>query len=258
MLNLQIAEELYLPPDIDQYLEESTSRKEAKHRKGAKQRKIACTSYVWPVSTPLVAAVIGKLLGGSVPADSEILGLDPQQRAVAKYLSRVEPVQDRYFALLSYPVAVIDTIRPHWTPSVWAEGVPPPPGYRWRAPADPVKVAIVDRILEGLPPQAKEPEWAPKAPKPTAVITQSGTPTWAPELPKHHAWRGQVDFEAAARQFDLARYLSLGENGGKILCPAHPDTRLSLSIYPAHGRWFYRCWSCGVHGDSISYTLRGQ
>ena len=65
--------------------------------------------------------------------------------------------------------------------------------------------------------------------------------------------RGRVDFDQAAQSFDLATYLGLGANGGKVLCPAHADTNPSMSVYNAHGRWHYRCWACGVHGDSVAY-----
>ena len=85
-------------------------------------------------------------------------------------------------------------------------------------------------------------------------VTQSGTPTWVTPIPKGKGTgRGLVDFDTAAQTFDLATYLGLGTTGGKVLCPAHADTNPSLSVYHAHGRWHYRCWACGVHGDSIAY-----
>ena len=85
-------------------------------------------------------------------------------------------------------------------------------------------------------------------------VTQSGTPTWVTPIPKGKGTgRGLVDFDTAAQTFDLATYLGLGTTGGKVLCPAHADTNPSMSVYHAHGRWHYRCWACGVHGDSIAY-----
>ena len=251
MLGLRVADRLYLPPDFDfeQYASTPTKRK--------RRRKVACRDYVWPADTPLAGRVVGKLLGGETPSDAEFLGLVPETRAVAKYLSRVAVIPDRVPMLIAYPVTVVDehynyTSSPPggYTPP----GVAPPPGYKWVPPADPAKVDLVERILDSLPPPAYEPEWAPRAARVAPVVTQSGTPTWVTPIPKGKGTgRGLVDFDTAAQTFDLATYLGLGTTGGKVLCPAHADTNPSLSVYHAHGRWHYRCWACGVHGDSIAY-----
>ena len=251
MLNLRVADRLYLPPDFDfeQYASTPTKRK--------RRRKVACRDYVWPADTPLAGRVVGKLLGGETPSDAEFLGLVPETRAVAKYLSRVASVPDRVPMLIAYPVTVVDehynyTGSPPggYTPP----GVAPPPGYKWIPPADPAKVDLVERVLDALPPPAYEPEWAPRAARVAHVVTQSGTPTWVTPIPKGKGTgRGLVDFDTAAQTFDLATYLGLGTTGGKVLCPAHADTNPSLSVYHAHGRWHYRCWACGVHGDAIAY-----
>ena len=68
---------------------------------------------------------------------------------------------------------------------------------------------------------------------------------------RYRPWPGRLRHGRAT--FDLATYLGLGTNGGKVLCPAHADTNPSMSVYSAHGRWYYRCWACGVHGDAIAY-----
>ena len=69
---------------------------------------MACRDYVWPADTPLAGRVVGKLLGGETPSDAEFLGLVPETRAVAKYLSRVASVPDRVPMLIAYPVTVVD------------------------------------------------------------------------------------------------------------------------------------------------------
>ena len=102
MLNLRVADRLYLPPDFDfeQYASTPTKRK--------RRRKVACRDYVWPADTPLAGRVVGKLLGGETPSDAEFLGLVPETRAIAKYLSRVASVPDRVPMLIAYPVTVVD------------------------------------------------------------------------------------------------------------------------------------------------------
>ena len=254
LLNLRIADQLYLPPDIDQYLSTPTNP----DRKGTKRRrKVSCRNYVWPDDAPAAGLVVGKLLGGLVPSDEEFLGTDPDTRAIAKYLSRVATAADRYCMLIAYPVAVVDAnynFTGNTCYNYTTDGVAPPPGYKWVPPADPAKVAAVDRVLDLLPPPAHEPGWVQDSARPQTVVTQSGTPTWAKAIPSAKGTgRGKVDFDRAAQTFDLATYLGLGSNGGKVLCPAHGDTRPSMSVYHAHGRWHYRCWACGVHGDSIAY-----
>jgi len=257
MLNLKVTETPHLPPDINQYLQPPV-----RTRRGTKRRrKATCATYTWPDTIsdsrrresdmPPAGRVVGKLLGGQSPSDEEFLGTDPDTRAVAKYLSRVASVPDRYCMLIAYPVAVVDPNYISSASYTGGVGVVPPPGYKWVPPADPDRIAVVDRILDALPAPAHEPEWAPTPP---TVVTQSGTPTWTKAIPAAtRTGRGRVDFDRAAQTFDLATYLGLGATGGKVLCPAHGDTRPSMSVYHAHGRWHYRCWACGVHGDSIAY-----
>ena len=218
---------------------------------------MSCRNYVWPDDAPPAGRVVGKLLGGLAPSDGEFLGLDPDTRAIAKYLSRVAVIPDRVPMLIAYPVAVVDEHYNYTGNTGYnytTDGVSPPPGYKWVPPADPAKVAAVDRVLDLLPPPAYEPEWVQDSARPLIVVTQSGTPTWTKVIPSAKGTgRGKVDFDRAAQTFDLATYLGLGANGGKVLCPAHADTKPSMSVYHAHGRWHYRCWACGVHGDSIAY-----
>lgn len=59
--------------------------------------------------------------------------------------------------------------------------------------------------------------------------------------------REAVTAEAAARYYglDINRH-------GKALCPFHNDQRPSLSFKGS----FFRCFSCGAHGDSITFTAR--
>src|SRR5205085_2062826 len=53
----------------------------------------------------------------------------------------------------------------------------------------------------------------------------------------------------------VGAYLSLRPigSGGKHmgLCPFHDDKRPSFDVDPTRQR--YRCWSCGKHGDVISF-----
>ena len=52
----------------------------------------------------------------------------------------------------------------------------------------------------------------------------------------------------------VSSYLSVKPAGAtfKALCPFHNDSRPSLDIDPKRQR--YRCWSCGKHGDVISFV----
>src|SRR5205807_901851 len=49
-------------------------------------------------------------------------------------------------------------------------------------------------------------------------------------------------------------YLALRPVGAtyKGLCPFHDDSRPSFDVSPQRQR--YRCWSCGKHGDVISFV----
>jgi hypothetical protein len=244
MLGLRTAESLFVPPDIDLYLHAS---------KPKRARPVSYDDYVWSPDASPVARVFGALLAMREVTDAALLTCEPPERAVAVYLSRCKT--ERICYLIAYPVATID---PNYTSatSYGGDGVIPPPGYKWVPPAAPDKIAVVDRILDAIPAPAYEPGWAGKAGKVARPVTvQTGTPTWTVQLPQHvrSRGRGQVDFDHAAQTFDLATYLGLGANGGKIICPAHNDTRPSMSIYHAHGRWHYRCWACGISGDSIAY-----
>ena len=58
--------------------------------------------------------------------------------------------------------------------------------------------------------------------------------------------RESVSAEEAARRFGL------DIKHGKALCPFHDDQRPSLSFKDG----FFRCFSCGAHGDSISFTAQ--
>ena len=226
---------------------------------------MACRDYVWPADTPLAGRVVGKLLGGETPSDAEFLGLVPEARAVAKYLSRVASVPDRVPMLIAYPVTVVDadynyTAAQYPAAGRWhvdlgytPPGVAPPPGYKWIPPADPAKVDLVERILDALPPPAYEPEWAPRAARVAHVVTQSGTPTWVTRYPKVRVPAVAWSTSTRPRSFRPRHLPRPRSTGGKVLCPAHADTNPSLSVYYAHGRWHYRCWACGVHGDSITY-----
>ena len=53
----------------------------------------------------------------------------------------------------------------------------------------------------------------------------------------------------------VGSYLALRPVGGgvfKALCPFHNDSRPSLDVDPRRQR--YRCWSCGKHGDVITFV----
>ncbi len=51
---------------------------------------------------------------------------------------------------------------------------------------------------------------------------------------------------------DAARHYGIEINRGTALCPFHNDKHPSMTFW--NGR--YRCWSCGVAGDSIDFTKR--
>jgi hypothetical protein len=148
--------------------------------KQKQSKKPTAATYVWPPDIPAETIVLGKLLGGIDPTDTELALLTPETHALVDYLHVVEPTSERYWMLLSYPVAVlVPGIPPKYNPDT---GTMPPPGYRWKAPADPAKVALVDRILATLPPVCKGPTWAEGTAKPTPLQTQVGPVTWTPTL----------------------------------------------------------------------------
>jgi DNA polymerase len=123
------------------------------------------------------------------------------------------------------------------TPPAWATGLPI--AAKTRTSERYIKSDAPTEVIEPPPPPISEP------PPPT--------PREAPELPPPPPQYNGMQRDISSEIHIVSLQDIVGEplTNGKVRCPFHDDDTPSCHIYRDH----YHCFSCGAHGDAISWLM---